>query len=231
MNILTLDTTTSVGTVGLIAKDRVVVEERSSGLLHAETLVPTIKHLVGKAGWTMTAIEGIAVAIGPGSFTGLRIGIATAKGIALALHLPIVGVSSLAIIAANRPAGDGVAVPLIDARRGEIYGSAVCFARDHRLFTAIGDAVMSPALWCDRLATLRQHGRLWLAGDGALRYRALFEQRLGKSLEFAADEGHVPHAMAIAHISLQQLLRGGDEIVSLVPTYIRQSDAEIGFAG
>ena len=128
MRLLGLDTATAACSVALWSDDRVVARRRvDAGKRHAEILVPLIDEIVGSVGAALPAIDAFAVTIGPGSFTGIRVGLATARGLALATGRPLIGISTLEVLAADVPEQDRVGriLATIDARRGRLY--AQCF--------------------------------------------------------------------------------------------------------
>jgi tRNA threonylcarbamoyladenosine biosynthesis protein TsaB len=163
MLILAFDTATDVATSALVA-DGEVLGERSS---RAVTLLEDLDALLRQAGTHTRDVEGLAVGIGPGSFTGVRIGLATARGLALALGVPVAGVSTLDALAAGAPG----ALPVIDARRREVF---------------VPGRVLAPA------DVEVEAGRLCV-GSGALRYREVLETR-GAEIPPDDDERHVPRA-------------------------------------
>jgi tRNA threonylcarbamoyladenosine biosynthesis protein TsaB len=229
MKILAIDTSTLSGSVALCDGEVPVAEEQlGSGITHSESLMRAIEDLLGASGWQKNEIEGIAVAIGPGSFTGLRIGLATAKGMALALARPIAGASSLLTMAYNGLLSGKTVVPVIDARRGEVYGAAYRFEKGSPR-CLMEETVCDPALFCGRVKSLE--GELFLTGDGAVTYEDVFKKELKGRAIIRAEEMKFPHAANLARITLDRLKRGGDDIKTLVPNYLRHSDAEIGFKG
>src|ERR671930_1607299 len=167
---LAFDTATDVATSALVA-DGEVLGERSS---RAVTLLEDVDALLRQAGAHTRDLDALAVGVGPGSFTGVRVGLATARGLALALGIPAAGVSTLDALAAGAPG----AVPVIDARRREVFvpGRVV----------APGELDVEP-------------GRLHV-GSGAVRYRELLEPA-GADIPPDADERHVPRARFHAQLA------------------------------
>lgn len=221
MRVLAMDTSTFVGTVAVL-RDGVLLAEWSASVraTHGETLLPHVARALEQAGIAARELDLIAVGIGPGSFTGTRIGMATAKGLALAEGKPVRGVCSLQAIAAGMPAGELRAVA-VDAQKGELY----CALYVH---TADGPELREapfhapPAEAASRLGA---HGHVWLAGDGVERYP-----------EFAAALAHtraprlcdVPRAAALAHEAARDFVRhGASDLASLEPLYVRPSDAKL----
>src|SRR5438876_6200983 len=124
MRVLAVETSTLAGGAALLDGGLVVGEYTLDiSLTHSERLMGTIDRLLTDAGWTVHDLEGLAVSVGPGSFTGLRIGLSTVKGLALALTIPIAAVPTLDAMAAALPFAELPVCPVIDARKGEVYAS------------------------------------------------------------------------------------------------------------
>jgi len=166
MLILAFDTATEVATSALVF-DGEVLGERTS---RAVTVLEDVDALLRQAGAQTRELEGIAVGIGPGSFTGVRIGLATARGLALALGVPVAGVSTLDALAAGAPG----AVPVIDARRGEVF----VLLEEPRVL-APAQVELTSGIVC--------------VGSGAVRYRSVLEAA-GLEIPPDQDDRHVPRA-------------------------------------
>ena len=194
MLILAFDTATDVATVAFV-RDGEVLGERLS---RAARVLQDVEELLQEAGLERGDVEGIAVGTGPGSYTGLRMGLVTARTLAVALDVPVSGVSTLDALAAGAPD----AVPVIDARRREVFtraaGAPVC--------VAASDLIVEP-------------GRAYV-GDGAVRYRDEIEAAGGVVPPDAAPE-HVPWARHHA-----ALARNFGPAEAAEPIYLRLPDAE-----
>ena len=194
MLILAFDTATEVATSALV-DDGEVLAERAS---RAQTLLEDVDALLRQGGAHPRDLDALAVGTGPGSFTGLRIGLAAARGLALSLSLPGAGVSTLQALAAGAPG----ALPVIDARRREVFslldGSPV---------------VLAPA-------GLPVAAGTTCVGSGAVRYRTLLEER-GAEVPADGDERHVPRARFHA-----LLARDFGAVELIEPLYLRVPDAE-----
>ena len=216
MRVLAVETSTLAGGVALLDGDRVVGEYLLDvRVTHSERLMATVDRALGDAGWRIRDIEGLAVAIGPGSFTGLRIGLSTVKGLALALSIPVSAVPTLDALAAALPFAALPVCPVIGARKGEVYAC---------LYRWSGHAMRREweylALAADELAA-RLAEPMILVGDGAASIRSPYAR-------LAPPARRVPSPACVGQLGLERLRRG--ETVSaadLVPLYLRPSEAEL----
>jgi tRNA threonylcarbamoyladenosine biosynthesis protein TsaB len=194
MLMLAFDTATDVATSALV-DDGEVLGERAS---RAVTLLEDVDALLRQGGAHPRDLDALAIGIGPGSFTGVRIGLAVARGLGVALELPGAGVSTLDALAAGAPG----AVPVVDARRSEV-------------FALVGGeyVVVAPA-------ELEVESGVEYIGDGALRYRVVLEER-GAVIPPDTDERHRPRARFHA-----QLAHDFGSIEEIEPLYLRLPDAK-----
>jgi tRNA threonylcarbamoyladenosine biosynthesis protein TsaB len=218
MKILALDTATLTASVAVFAGDAVVAAGDAHADTHSEKLLPLIDAILARAGLAPAALDAIACGAGPGSFTGLRIGLSTAKGLCFALGKPLVLVSSLAALAQGARGRDVLA--LLDAKKREVYAGV--FAADG---TPLGsERVLPPDALVDYVRAVAPGRRLVVIGDGAAVYREA-AARCG-DVDLAARG--TPDARAIARLAVDRLASGAsDEVLTAVPTYIRASEAEI----
>ena len=181
---------------------------------HASQLLPLALQLIDEAGLTFADVQRLAVGVGPGTFTGLRIGLATARSLAQATRAELVGVSSLEALA--EPVDAPAVLAVLDARRGEAFVGGWAGARE----------VLAPrALTPDALARVDppNTGGTWLAvGDGAVRFRAVLE-RAGVTVPPDDDPAHRISALATCRLAAK--VREPAVRDALVPTYLRQPDA------
>lgn len=227
MKILAIDTSTSFASVAVAVDGQVVAESllNTNRTLSAR-LVPEIERLLATSDLSCTDIDLFAAAIGPGSFTGVRGGLAAIQGLALATGKPCAAFSSLAMLAMNIPLSATPVCPLLDARKGELYG-ALYDCSTPVPSSRIADSVLPPDLLLDQIIDLTGQQVIFV-GDGAVRYHDLIAERLGEQAVFAPFQLHVPHAangiqLAIHSVRQGKLLEPGQ----LLPVYLRASDAEI----
>jgi tRNA threonylcarbamoyladenosine biosynthesis protein TsaB len=216
MRVLAIDTSTLAGGVALIEDERTVAEYvLDVRLTHSERLMPAIDRVVDDAGWTPRDLEGIAVAVGPGSFTGLRIGVSAAKGLALALSIPIAAVPTLDALAAGLPYAALPVCPMVVARRDEVYTSL--YRWDRLAMRREWDYLaLSPRELAERL----QEPTI-LVGEGTRAVASPFARP-------APPWRCGPSASAVGHLGVARL-RAGDatRAAELVPLYVRPSQAEL----
>jgi tRNA threonylcarbamoyladenosine biosynthesis protein TsaB len=230
--VLVLAIETSTPTVSVaVGRDGVVVGavRLFSDRRHAEQLAPAIRHVCTETGTSLGQVAAVAVGIGPGLFTGLRVGVTTAKVMAEALRVPVVGVPTLDLVAYPLRHGNRTVVAVLDARRREVF-TARYRGVPGGLQRVSDYAVMPPADLAAELdadADTRAHGAL-LAGDGATRYADVFAAV--DHAELAGPEFAVPSIVALVALSAARVER--EDFVparELVPMYLRRSDAEIAW--
>ena len=215
MIVVALDTASPATVAGVLRADGSVVEARDdpppgSRGEHASRLLPLIEQALEGTGWS--EVERIAVGVGPGGFTGLRIGVATARALAQAHGLPLVPVSSLAALAAN---ADGLAAAVLDARRGEVFAAVYDSGRE-----LIAPAALAPETLAARLDGLDPPVRA--VGDGAVRFRQELE---GAGVAVPADGSSV-HRIRAAPLCRLGAVGEPAERDRLLPDYRREPDAK-----
>ena len=227
MKILAIDTSTSMATVAIAVGERIAAESVfSTDRTLSARLIPEIGRLLELAGVAVTDIDLFAASTGPGSFTGVRGGVATAQGLALAGGKACVGFSSLTLLAMNFPLAAHPVCSLLDARKSEVYGAL--FDCSGTIPEAqIRDCVLPPERFLDLLCETTSDPVVF-CGDGALRYHDLIAGRMGRQALFAHFPLNTTHASNGALLALHAF-RNGEvlEPSRLLPTYLRASDAEI----
>jgi len=235
MLVLAFDTSTLIGALGWISAPAQAPVERVDAFAeaaiparpgHAETLIARIDSLLTAAGHTTEQVELVVYGRGPGTFTGLRIGLSTAKGMALARGVPLIGLSSLECLALSAGA-EGLVVPVIDARRGEIFTAAfevTCTAGRPATRLVAEERVIRPSELPGMLARARAGRSALLIGNGAERYRP----DLGDCGVFGPARAAAISAYWMAVIGLERYLeRGGDDPRTVEPVYLREPDARL----
>jgi tRNA threonylcarbamoyladenosine biosynthesis protein TsaB len=216
MRVLAVETSTLAGGVALLDGERLVSESvLDVAVTHSERLLRAIDRVVGDARWTPDDLEGLAVAVGPGSFTGLRIGVSTVKGLALARALPVAAVPTLDAIAASLPYARHPVCPVLDARKGEVY--ACRYRWEAGAMRRVWDYL---ALSPEDLAARLEEPTI-LLGDGA----PLVHSHHARP---APAPARVPAARWVGWLGHDRLVRGETVAASdLVPLYLRPSEAEL----
>src|SRR5439155_16275699 len=229
MRILGIETATASQSVALLDDQQVLAEAAWSGAgSRGGKLLPMIDSVLRKAGVTPSAIEAIAVSVGPGSFTGVRVGLATAKGIILGTQALLIGVSTLEALAAGYRFHKAMIGALLDAGRGEVYAGLYQYT-GAELRQLCPEAVVSPdAIAVQALALTT--GEIHLIGDGVARYRERLEVAF-QGRARVTDEGcrAVPMAAWVAQLAFGQLQKsetGTSPDREVVPVYLRRAEAE-----
>lgn len=225
MLILALDTSTLVSSVALATMDTLLAEiTLQTKKTHSELLMPHIAKLIDMAEVAKSDIKAVAVSIGPGSFTGLRIGLSTAKTLAYAMSIPLVGVPTLAAMAYGCPVPGVILAPMLDAQKGNVYQAL--FEWQQGELKEIHPAVVMKV--DTALEQLTQYDRpVVLLGEGAVLYKEEIKD-IGKNLFLAAPHVIIQRAGSVAGLGLKLLEQGVQhDAMSLEPVYIRRSEAEV----
>jgi len=227
---LALETATPAASVALLNDDQVVVEHHErSRRRHAESVVPTIEALLKEQGLKPADLGAVACGRGPGSFTGLRIGLSTAKGLVQALGLPLITVSTLDTLAAAVFFPDGLVAPLLDAKQGHIY---VAFYEGIEnmgscVRPASGYLALRPAEVAAEAARLTAGREVTVCGDGAPLVREALAAA-GVTVRELPPAFNYPRAGVLGRLALARLGRGvsGDPAAA-EPLYVRRAAAEL----
>ncbi|MFP6662750.1 MAG: tRNA (adenosine(37)-N6)-threonylcarbamoyltransferase complex dimerization subunit type 1 TsaB [Deltaproteobacteria bacterium] len=239
MIVLGIETATRFGSVGLVEQTglatRILAESvQEAGRTHGAMLLAQIDAALVSARLELSAVEAFAVSTGPGSFTGLRVGMATAKALAWAAGAPIAGVGTLAAWASSWASASGEALlgkticVALDARKGEVYRAAFVVAGPGgELRRLLPDAVEKPAACARSFENLGSDPReIHMLGDGVFRYAEPFAG-IGEDRRCALEE-HPPSGVHVALLALPRLAAGqGDDVRDLAPVYVRASEAEL----
>ena len=229
MYILGIDTATRVAGVAVVNEERLIVEKfLNNQKTHSQNLLPMIKQAIEEAGLKPEDLGGIAVTMGPGSFTGLRIGMAAAKSLAQVLNIPLIGISTMETIAYNIVGLPGFICPILDAQKSEVY-SAIYYTRDDELTLMEGPYALTIH---ELVEKFKRHSReVTFLGDAVPVYVNQLSQEMGPKAHFASKINSLPRAAAVAELGFKRIAQGeADDPINLVPAYIRLSEAEATWA-
>ena len=234
MKVLAADTGTDINTVALVEDERVLAETVvCCPRRHAERLLETIDWVLREAGCRQEDIDCLAIAKGPGSFTGLRVGISTFKGLALAWRKPLIGVSTLGAMASQVVYYEEKLIcPLLDARMKEIFAAAYYYSKGRRI-TRVPECVVSIQEFLNSIKG--EHHPVFL-GEGAVLYAAQIRDLFPQAV--ILDKMQYPRACAVAWESMdiisndfpEDMAAPQDTAALLRPVYLRKSQAEIAAA-
>lgn len=227
MKILAIDTSTVVSSVALVDEKKLYCEItiNSKSTNHSERLMPLIDEALQSAKIEIKDIDLFSCNIGPGSFTGLRISIATIKGLAQSLDKAVIGASSLKSLAYNIPYAKGIICPVMDAQRDELY---TCLYRweDSKLIPLMEETVLSVN---QLLHVIKGHSEeVILLGDGLNKFTHESLQAISKKVKIAPVTLRMPKASSLAQLSLDMARQGQYvDFSTIEPNYMRKSQAEV----
>lgn len=219
MLILGIDTSTNVGTVAIYSDTKGTLGEISVNInkTHSENIMVMIDELFKLTNTTINDVDKIAVSIGPGSFTGIRIGVAVAKGLASATNCKIVGVNELDVIAGNSTSNECEICSIIDARKERGYYCT--FKYENGILKQLEDYKVGELR--EFLESRKEIKTLYL-GDGAINYKNLISSIVGENGLFAPKSLNLPRASVVAELGAN----GEDNLYTMEPIYLSKSQAE-----
>jgi tRNA threonylcarbamoyladenosine biosynthesis protein TsaB len=223
MNILGIETSTKTGSVALVSEAGVIVQySLNIEVTHSERLMSTVDRVLRDTGLAIADMDGYAVAIGPGSFTGLRIGLAAVKGLALATGKRVAAVPTLRALAWNLPFAAYPICPMLDARKNEVYAALYQF--DGALLDqTMPETVIPLARLAERIT-----GNVVITGEAAHLFREDIGKVFGDRALIAPRSAVLPSAAAVAEIGLEMIMNNKQaDPDTLVPLYIRRPEAEV----
>jgi len=226
LKILGIDTSTKYCNIGLIEDEDILINYTMNGLRkkHSSILMPAIKDLFKIMDLKIEEIHGVAVSIGPGSFTGLRIGLSVAKGLSYACSLPLLGIPTLEAMAFSLAGIPNLICPILESNKDEIYD--VVFRGGESLHRIMDYKCEDIHSLLARLSPLRE--KIIFLGDGIKRYRDNIKIKIGKDALFIDSQINLPMATNVAFLGLNKLIKKEeDDISKLSPFYLRKSEAEI----
>jgi tRNA threonylcarbamoyladenosine biosynthesis protein TsaB len=223
MYILGIETSTRTGSVAIVTEEGVIAQySLNIEVTHSERLMSTADRVMKDTGFTMADMDGYAVAIGPGSFTGLRIGLAAVKGLALVTGKPVAAVPTLEALAWNLPYAAYPVCPMLDARKHEVYAATYRFYGS-ALVNGMAETVISLSRLSERLSE-----KTIFTGEASHLFHNDILEIFGERALFAPVSAILPSAAAVAEIGLDMIKRGQQaDPDNLTPTYIRRPEAEV----
>jgi tRNA threonylcarbamoyladenosine biosynthesis protein TsaB len=224
MKVLGIDTSTSCGSVGLIDDGEVISDYLLAiPVTHSERLLGGVEFVLREARCSIGNIDGWAIALGPGSFTGLRIGVSTVKGLAFATGKPVAGVSSLDVLASQIAPTQHPICPILDARKKEVYTALYRYEEGSSLKRQSDYQAIRP----ENLVKKITEPTIFL-GDGVKTYRDFLLNSLSSLAMFPPAPLHLSHGSMVAKLGFELLQKGEHlSLSAFSPLYIRPSEAEM----
>lgn len=226
MKVLAIESAATVAAVAVVEDDKVICDYTMNDKKnHSQTIMPMIEAVKNQLNLDMKTLDAIAVSSGPGSYTGLRIGSATAKGLAHVLDVPIVGISTIESMAHNIEETEHIICPMLDARRQHVFAGAYHYI-DGRIENLIEIDQWSVVELVSKLSAFNR-GVVFL-GDGMTAHKALIEENLDtRFIHIARPTEFLPRAVNTAFLAIKRLNEGNTEdYMTHQPNYYRLSQAE-----
>ncbi|HEY9060083.1 MAG TPA: tRNA (adenosine(37)-N6)-threonylcarbamoyltransferase complex dimerization subunit type 1 TsaB [Pseudobacteroides sp.] len=224
MKVLAVDTSSTIAAVAIIENEVLLGEYFvNNKKTHSQKLMPMIKELTESLGLNPAEIDIFAASVGPGSFTGLRIGVTSIKAMAYALEKPVVSIPTLDALAYNYPASNAIICPIMDARNNQVYTAFYRF-KDQPLRESEYMALPIASLMQILIET---EENICFVGDGVERHRDYLLNELGQKCSFAPHNLILNRASSVAQLALARAIDGKVESpVDMIPFYLRKSQAE-----
>ena len=227
MKILAIESSGPVASAAILEDENIIIEKKGPfKITHSETLMPLIRDCFAESGLEPAGMDLIAVSGGPGSFTGLRIGSATAKGLGFALEKDLIHVPTLDAMAMNCRRTGRIVVPMMDARRGQVYTGIYEF-KDGEIIPILAGCAMDAGELMDMINEKLPSGEVIFLGDGADAFKDLIGERCKAAYAFAEGDDAYQRAASVGLLGYRKALKG--ETVSAAdeaPVYLRPSQAE-----
>lgn len=225
MKILAIDTSSTSATCAIMDDDKLIVEYTlNHKLTHSQKIMPMIKDALDSCGLKPEDIDVFAAAKGPGSFTGLRIGVATVNGLAQAVNKKVVGIPTLDALAFNLPYCEGIIVPIMDARRERVFTGIYKWINGN--LHIINEQTVLEVKELIEILKERPE-RIVFVGDGTLVYKDVLSEALGDKAIFAPKSANMARASSVAELAMAKALEGKTEsFFEFVPDYLRESQAQ-----
>ena len=238
MKVITIDSSGLVASVAVIEDDNLIAEYNVSfKKTHSQTLLPMLDELKKMVELDLSTVDGIAISKGPGSFTGLRIGSATAKGLSQALNIPIVEIGTLEGLACNLYGSDSIICPIMDARRSQVYTGIYTYTKEvlpsnyvvFRQNTMLKECALPIEELIDSVTKIskEQNKDVIFLGDGVPVFNEYISQNMSVPYSYAPAHMNRQRSASFGHLAVQYLIEG--KTVSCyehAPEYLRLSQAE-----
>jgi len=223
MKVLGLDTSTSCGSVGLVKNGEVISEYiLNVPATHSQRILAAIELVLQESCCPIEQIDTWSIALGPGSFTGLRIGVSTIKGLAFATGKPVTGVSTLDVLASQISPAPYLICPLLDARKQEVYAAFYRFEKNTMNRLSDYQAIKPE----DLVKSIKE--QTIFVGEGAKNYREFLLKSLSSLALFPPAPFHLAHGSVVAKLGFELLEKGESlDLSTFAPIYVRPSEAEI----
>jgi tRNA threonylcarbamoyladenosine biosynthesis protein TsaB len=220
MIVLGIETSTKIGSIAIVSDEKVMAEcTLAHNKTHSSWLLPTIEWILKQMNFSIGDLTGLAVSLGPGSFTGLRVGVGTCKGLALSLRIPIAPIPTLDVLVLNLPYTERLVCPILDARRNELYTAFYRFESEGKFMRVSNYRVISPEELIDEIRE-----SVVFLGDGIKRLPPSFRKNLFREAIFTPSIFWTPRALNVALIGKEVLREGkGIDAQKIKPLYIHPS--------
>jgi tRNA threonylcarbamoyladenosine biosynthesis protein TsaB len=227
MRVLAFETATILGGIAIMEEERLITEIKLNvRTTHSERLMRTLDNALKQSSLGISDMDALAVSIGPGSFTGLRVGLSTVKGLAYATGMPVIAVPTLEAFAWNLPFCRHPVCTMLDARKKEVY-AAVFLWEEEEPVRIVPETSIRPALVVEHLLKA-DYEKVVFMGEGALLYAGEITGAMGNRALLAPPHLMSPSASNVAYIGIRMAKRGAfNDPRGLSPFYIRRSEAEL----
>lgn len=221
LKILAIESSNQTMSVATMEDGLVVAEyTRNGNLQHSTQLMPAIEYVLKSSDWEPKDLDKVAVSKGPGSYTGVRIGVTIAKTLAWTLNKPLIAVSSLKVLAANSMFFEGLIIPLMDARRGNLY-TAGYKVINGILEEVLAETHVASTEWFDRIDQ-ETHSILFI-GQDIPKYEEQIREHFGNRAQFAHKNEWLPRAGILASLAKDELK---EDVHTFIPEYLKKPEAE-----
>lgn len=226
MRVLAIDTSNLVLSVAVVEEHRVLAEMTTNQQKnHSIRLMDCVNELLDATGTSPEQLSGVGVASGPGSYTGVRIGVSSAKSMAWSLGIPVIGISSLQVVAMNALGFPGMIVPLFDARRGQVYTGCYRTEGMESVQASEREKIILLQEWLPQLRDQAKGEPILFLGEDVQIHQETIVQALGEQARFASPASNHPRAAHIGYLAMKKLQDGGNAH-ELVPEYLQLAEAE-----